>query len=317
MKKKLLLLIMTLCLLSPVIIQAQGQPGRVQPELLKAVVKIELPPNDKGLIPTGTGFLVSREVTIKGNTVRKTFLVTNKHVLGDWNAADANIVNYYDWIDVYFYRTIATSGLYYKPLRIGLKDKDGKIIHKVKIHLNPIIDIGIIALDEELSPSNNIDLISFDISYLLPFNRISVWFTGLGDQVFAMGYPLGITSLKNNYPIAKSGYLASLPGEEFVVNFPCENRNKERVNARIEGKILAVDGLIVGGNSGGPVVLPSETKIRHDPKTNQVQFTSEQIKNYVIGIVSSILGPSGVNIVYSSDYIQDLIELYITEENEK
>lgn len=132
-----------------------------------------------------------------------------------------------------------------------------------------------------------------------------------------MGYPLGITSLKNNYPIAKSGYLASLPGEEFVVNFPVMNRKDERVSARIQGKILAIDGLIVGGNSGGPVVLPIESKVRHDPKTKQLQFATEATKNFVIGIVSSILGASGVNIAYSSDYVRDLIELYVAHESPK
>ena len=168
-----------------------------------------------------------------------------------------------------------------------------------------------------MSPSNDIDLVSFDVNDLLPFNRISTWFTGLGDQVFVMGYPLGIASLKNNYPIAKSGYLASLPGEEFVVNYPCKNRKNELVTTRIAGKILAIDGLIVGGNSGGPVVLPVEMKTRRDPKTNQFQRSSEATKNFVIGIMSSVLGHSGVNIAYSSDYIQCLIELYITDRNAK
>ena len=93
MNKKLLLIVITLWLSCTATLQAQDQPGRVQPELLKAVVKIELPPNDKGLTPMGTGFLVSRDVTIRGIMTRKTFLVTNKHVLGDWNAADGNIVS--------------------------------------------------------------------------------------------------------------------------------------------------------------------------------------------------------------------------------
>jgi len=128
--KKLLLIVMTLWLSSTVTLQAQDQPGRVQPELLKAVVKIESPPNDKGFTLTGTGFLVSREATIKGATTRKIFLVTNKHVLGDWNAADGDIVSYNDWINVYFYRTTAMSGLYYKPLKLFLKNKDDKAIHR-------------------------------------------------------------------------------------------------------------------------------------------------------------------------------------------
>jgi S1-C subfamily serine protease len=312
--KRSLLFLITLWLLSIGTLHAQEHPGRVQPELLKAVLKIDLPSKEDGFIPSGTGFLVSRETTIKGTTTRKTFLVTNKHVLGDWNAADGDIAKYNDYVNAYFYRTIAKSGQYYEPLKISLKDKDGNLIRKVKIHRNPRIDIALIALDEELSPSNNIDLFSFDVSYLLPFDNITTWFTGIGDQVFALGYPLGITSVRNNYPIAKSGYLASVPGEEFIVNFPVMNRNRQIVTTRIEGKILAVDGLIVGGNSGGPVVLPIETKVRRDPKSNQLQFATEATKNYVIGIVSGVLGSSGVSIVYSSDYVRELIEQYLSEE---
>ena len=313
MNRKLFSLVIIFWLSFTVTLQAQQQRGRVKTEILKAVVKIELPPGENGFTPIGTGFLVSREVSIGGTPTRKTFLVTNKHILGDWNAADGDIVNYHDWINVYLYRTIATSGLYYKPSKIFLKDKDGKPLPKVKIHANPIIDVAIIALDEELSRSNDIELVSFDVDDLFPFNGVSTWLTGIGDQVFIMGYPLGMSSLKNNYPIVKPGYLASLSGEEFVVNYPCKNRNNELVTTRIAGKILAIDGLLTAGNSGGPVVLPIETKKPRDPKTNEIQRFSEPPKNFVLGIVSSVLGHSGVNIAYSSDYILFLIELYMTD----
>ena len=108
MNKKLFSLVIILWLSFTITLQAQEQPGRVKSEILKAVVKIELPPGDNGFTPVGTGFLVSREVTVRDTPTRKTFLVTNKHILGDWNAADGNIVNYHDWINVYLYRTTAT-----------------------------------------------------------------------------------------------------------------------------------------------------------------------------------------------------------------
>jgi len=315
--RKLFSLAIIFLLSFTITLQAREQPGRVKTEILKAVVRIELPPGENGFTPIGTGFLVSREVAIEGTLTRKTFLVTNKHILGDWNAADGNIADYHDWINVYLYRTTAASGLYHKPLKIILKDKDGKPLRKVKIHPNPVIDVGIIALDEELSPSNDIDLVSFDVDDLLPFNGISTWFAGIGDQVFVMGYPLGMSSLQNNYPIVKPGYIASPPGEEFVVNYPCKNRKNELVNTRIAGRILAVDGLIAAGNSGGPVVLPVETKTLRDPKINQLRRSSEATKTFVIGVVSSVLGHSGVNIAYSSDYILFLIEQYVTDQNAK
>jgi hypothetical protein len=58
------------------------------------------------------------------------------------------------------------------------------------------------------------------------------------------------------------------------------------VTRGVEGRLLVVDGLIVPGNSGGPIVIPSELKLRRDPETNQLQFASAQTRNYVIGIVS-------------------------------
>lgn len=287
--------------------------GRIEQNLLKAIVKVVTSRDKEGVSHIGTGFLVSKEMVIDSRPSRPIFLVTNKHMVGDWNISDGDIVNYYDNIDVFFYRS-APTGVSYKLTRIELKDNLGKLKpFKLQIHPSPKVDIAIVALGEELSAIDKIDLLHLDVSYLLSFDKILSWTTGLGDQVFALGYPLGITSIKNNYPIAKSGYLASLPGEELIIDFPATNRKKEVVSARVEGKLLLVDGLIVGGNSGGPVILPYGIKTRVNPETGQFEYLKEPIKNLVIGIVSSVLGPSGLSIAFSSDYIGELIDLYIDE----
>lgn len=309
MKKNLSLITFIVLQLFLPSLYAQEGTGRITQDILKAVVKIA---TSSGT--AGTGFLVSQEANINGVSNRRVFLITNKHMLGDWNLADGNPLNYHNSIDVFFYRANDPSGLSYKPTRIELKKTSGQLKEgKVFFHPDPKIDIALVATDEEISSDNNIDFISFDKTYLLNFNKITSWLIGLGDQVFAIGYPLGITSLKNNYPIVKSGYVASLPGEEFSIDVPVINRRGDRVIARVQGKILLVDGLLVPGNSGGPVILASELKVRRDPKTNQLQFATTQTKNYVIGIVSSGLGPSGLTVVYSSDYIQDLVEQYLKD----
>ena len=281
----------------------QEEVGRVSEKLLKAVVRINTPANQ-----TGTGFLISNEITDNRDTLRVVFLVTNKHLVGDWNVADGSISIYNDWIDVFLYRRVTSQQI---PTKVHLKDKSGNILkEKFILHPEANIDIVLINIFSELK-ADSIDFSSFDMTYLLPFASIKQWGTGLGDQIFALGYPLGVTSLKNNYPIAKSGYVASVPGEEFAINVNVINRNKQKVKTRLNGKILIIDGLIVGGNSGGPIVLPSELLIRRDPKTNQIQFGSKMILNFVIGIVSSTLGPSGLTVCYSSDYIIDLANLYL------
>lgn len=314
MVRKSCLLTAALMLILTGLVQAQGEPGRVKQDLLKAVVKILLPSDQSGQRLVGTGFLVSKEITRNGHAFRRTFLVTNKHILGDWNIADGDITRY-NKIEVFFYRTATTSGRSYEPMEINLTDQNWKLKGKVQLHPNAKIDLAIIALDEELTPSNRIDLVSFDFSYLLPFDKIIPSYTGLGDQVFAIGYPMGITSLRNNYPIAKSGYLASLPGTELVVETNSKNRKQENVKTKIEGKIILLDGLIVGGNSGSPVIVPAEIKSRVDPQTGSLQWTKEPTKNLVIGIVSSAW--PGLAVVYSSDYILELIDLHQKEANEK
>jgi S1-C subfamily serine protease len=135
-----------------------------------------------------------------------------------------------------------------------------------------------------------------------------VWQTTIGDDVIALGYPLGIRSLRNDYPIAKVGYLASQPGEEVSIPFPVINRANETTEQTINGKFLVVDGLIVPGNSGGPVVLVGGTRISRNPQTGSLQYLTEPVKNMVIGVVSCLLGPSGLSVVVSSDYVIDLMD---------
>jgi hypothetical protein len=148
---------------------------------------------------------------------------------------------------------------------------------------------------------------SFDLSYLLPFDGIAKHYVGLGDQVYALGYPRGIADAHTSRPIAKSGYIANIPGEPIAIELPANNRVGAPAMIRVEGKLLRVDGLLVGGNSGGPGVLPYELKVRRDPQTNQLQFADKQQKNLVVGIVSSGFGDSGLTLVFASDYIIELI----------
>jgi hypothetical protein len=228
--------------------------------------------------------------------------------VSDWDPSDGSITRYSTSINVFFYRTDDSSGATYRPLTINLVDASGRLITtKVAVHPSPSIDVAIVRLDQELDPGNKLDLLSFDRSFFIPFNNTKNW-AGLGDQVFALGYPLGIASLINNYPIAKAGYVASVAGQEFKIEIPVQNRSGRPVVAKIEGKLVVVDGLIVPGNSGGPVVIPAETRVRTDPVTKQFQFTTEPTKNLVVGMVSMGFGGSGLTVVVSSDYIMELLD---------
>ena len=84
----------------------------------------------------------------------------------------------------------------------------------------------------------------------------------------------------------------------------------------LRGKLLLVDGLIVPGNSGGPVLLPAGESFGHDSTTGQFQIRMTK-SNRIIGIVSGTLGPSGLSVAYSSDYADELVEVLLKHNGAK
>lgn len=283
--------------------------SRVASPILRAVVKIRSNPGGWQLSQTlGTGFLLS--ITGESATERHLFLVTNKHVISDWTLADGTIQNYSPTLDITLY---GGPGGAFTPITVPLTDGSGQPIERrLLVSSDDTVDVALVYLNEipvPIGPSLSYN--SFDLSFFLRFENIQPHLTGLGDQVYALGYPMGITSLTTSYPIAKSGYIASIPGQLFSIDIPDKSRSGVNVTKRLDGRILVVDGLIVPGNSGGPVVTPHEIKIRRDPATNQLQFVERQLENWVVGIVSRGLGPTGLTLVYSSDYILDLAEAFV------
>jgi hypothetical protein len=95
------------CFVAAILLQGWGAVRplyafeRLDSGLLRSVVRIETSPDAAGLNETGSGFLVT---TAAANDLSgKVLLVTNKHMIGDWNPADKNIQNFHPWINVFFY----------------------------------------------------------------------------------------------------------------------------------------------------------------------------------------------------------------------
>jgi hypothetical protein len=279
---------------------------RLNPDLLRSVLRIETAPNAAGDFDIGTGFLVS---TTNDSTGR-VFLITNKHMIGDWNPVDQDIRNFHPFITVFYYREADPTGLSYRGSRVDIGNASREL-DNANVHLHPSGSIDLVAIDvtDKLKEKDeHIVFLAYTPSYFVRFEKIHDYQTDIGDQVFALGYPLGIRSLHNNYPIAKLGDLASQPGQEVSIPFPALDRTKKPGTAVFTGKFLVVDGLIVPGNSGGPVTLVGGIRTRRDPKTNELQYTDKPIPNLVLGVVSCGLGPSGLTIVVSSDYVLELVE---------
>ena len=167
----------------------------------------------------------------------------------------------------------------------------------------------------DIREGSDVSVSSFDVSYLLPFDKITSYHFNIGSQVFVLGYPSGITSLRSNYPIAKFGYIASIPGNEFSINTTAPDRTGVKKEVNITGKLLIIDGLIVPGNSGGPVILPSIIKNRINPETKKWEYLTKPTENLVIGVLSGNFGKSGLSIVYCADYIVETIDQLLKVRN--
>ncbi len=293
-------------------IAAQSGEIPVDPQVLPIVVKIETCSEREKKPIMGTGFIVSREVKFASETKRVLFLVTNKHMISDWTLADGVIKDLNKYLQVHFYRTDFSPEHPTQSLRIELYDKEGRPDDKkVQTHPNPSVDVAVVFLQDDLTKAKDISAPSFDVSFLLPFQRITSHYVNIGSQVFVIGYPRGITSLRNNYPLVKFGYIASTPGEEFAIEISAPDRRGVQKKVSLTGKLLVIDGLIVPGNSGGPVVLSSGVKTRINPESKRWEHMTEPSKNLVIGVLAGGFGSSGLSYTYSSDYIVQTIDDFL------
>jgi hypothetical protein len=295
-----------LALMAEVTITANAS-DRLNPDLLKTVVRIETTPNARGQTEIGSGFLF----TLTSDDTGKFFLVTNKHMIGDWNWADCDIQDYVQWINVFFYRNGDPSGQSFRATRIDIL-KDGHL-DQTRVHLHPTGTVDLVAIevtDKIRDPQEHISYSVYTPSFFVSFAKIKDYDTNIADEVIALGYPLGIRSQLNDYPIAKMGVLASVPGDEVSIPVKTSNRAKTPTDVRIDGKYLIVDGLITNGNSGGPVVLVGGGRMRLAKVGNAYhqQFLDEPIQNLVIGVVSGVLDGSGLSVVVSSDYLLDFLD---------
>jgi hypothetical protein len=89
---------------------------RFNSDQLKSVLRVETAPDAGGNYDIGTGFLLATDEQPSG----KVLLITNKHMIGDWNYADANIASYTPYLNIYFYRINDPSGQTFRARRVDL-----------------------------------------------------------------------------------------------------------------------------------------------------------------------------------------------------
>jgi hypothetical protein len=189
----------------------------------------------------GTGFLVSRQIS---DTEAKIFLVSNKHVLND----DPNLRLQANEIKIH----------------LNYREPDGKLIGKT----------GILPLNQDDGskrwrehPLPDVDVIAFDVTQIfVQFPQVErKWATyadladrqkieeidiTIGEDIMVIGYPRGFRQGTTNFPLVRSGIIATRIGEPFIDEVEENGTFRRRV---VRG--FLVDGATIPGSSGSPVVL--------------------------------------------------------------
>lgn len=206
-----------------------------------ATMRIE---NEWGRV--GTGFLVYRAIDDKKGRI---FLVTNKHVLHK----EAKI------------RQSASKMLFH----LNIKNEDGSTVGETaEMPLN--LDDGTKRWREH--PNRDVDVLTFDVTPLLAQHpqiekkwvdytlfgdkaKLAELDVTIGEEIVTIGYPLGLRQGKTNFPLLRAGIIATRIGENLEDEY-------QEPDGTVRKRILRgflIDGAIIPGSSGSPVVLKPST----------------------------------------------------------
>jgi len=235
--------------------------------------------------PVGTAFWV---IDTTSNTY---VLVSNKHIFGDFSEI---VLSQYS-------STGKTSAL----MNVNLKDNHGK---RLRIsHPDSLTDIAAI----KVKYFRRIGDTKAEIKGI-PLN----WFAKAeelieGDDVFILGFPMGIRTSKKSFPILRSGVLSLKPTDDFLV-LP---------NDSIIGRnIYLIDANILGGNSGSPVFLKPGINRPFIKPGDIGKVTQPKLIGIVSAYVNDLLplvktessiyakGNSGITIVHRSEEILKIVQ---------
>ncbi len=205
-----------------------------------------------GIAWSGTGFIVGHplpKISPQETTRYTTWLVTNRHVL-------INTQQIY----VRFNSAIDTQS---KDYPVNLYNDNGSPVWFA--HPNPNIDVAVISVNPDFIKNEN-RVFQFIHEDLHTFKKIDLKNINIseGDEVFTLGFPMGLVSIERQYVICRKGCIARI--RDFL-----EDRSSD----------FLIDTFVFPGNSGGPVIsCPAATSING---TNIIN------KANLIGVVKAYL----------------------------
>ena len=218
------------------------------PSFPKSVVAIGTK-QGKNFVADSTGFIIKirtsesdKKAVLPKNFpdgMPEVFIVTNRHV---FDGRDEVIVRFNDKQQV--------------PLQLKSSEGIGWTNHK-----DENVDIAV-AFIPNLKYLDRTAVVVVDEDYIATSKVMEQEGVSIGDEVYALGFPLGLAGEERNYPIVRSGIIARLDDEI------------------LKNHYYYVDVAIYPGNSGGPVILK--------PATGNLLGTSKITKPYLIGVVASV-----------------------------
>jgi V8-like Glu-specific endopeptidase len=237
-------------------------------DMIKATVQIEQPHAD-GTRTVGTGFLMS-DPTPDGRP--RIVLVTAAHVFDTMPAEQARIG--YRLQD-------ADGGWRYSPQPFVIRGAKGQ----PKWTKHPTRDVAVM----EVQAPPEFAKSAIPLNWLASDDTFNRYGVEPGDEMEALGYPLGLAANQAGFPILRSGRVASYP-----------------LAPSAEFPTFLLDFTVFPGNSGGPVYIDQRDRKTHSPdQPADAQF--------IAGILTQQVELSGdrleIGIVTHARYIREAVEM--------
>ncbi len=252
---------------------------------LVETVSAKSTPDSLVLDPVGTAFWV------QDSSSDSYILVSNKHVFGDISEA---VLSQYS-------ATGQTSAL----MIVRLKDQNGRRLWTA--HPDSLTDIAAIKVKYfKRIGQTKAEIIGIPTDLFAKSDELIE-----GDDVFILGFPMGIRTTAKSFPLLRTGVLSLKPTEDFLL-LP---------NGAIIGRnVYLLDANILGGNSGSPVFLkPGMTRPFINPG-ELGKITQPKLIGIVSAYINDLLplvrtnssiyaeGNSGITIVHRSEEILKVVK---------
>lgn len=258
------------------------------PFMLDCVVSIGISGTNHITAWIGTGFFYGYPTNKneKGEQMYAIYLVTNKHVIGDYSKV---------WI-----RLNPQDGQPGKDFELELVDKDGKKMwHE---HHDPSVDLAVRRINAGFLRDQNLryGFFSDDIHVSVREN-LKDGTLSEGDPVYVLGFPMGQTGSHRLYTICRLGVIARC--RDWI-----EDRSKE----------ILVDAAVFPGNSGGPVIAGFYLASITGTKTREAASFIGIVQSYIpyqdVAISQQTKRPrivfeenSGLASVIPADFLRDIL----------